>query len=161
MLVAGVAGSGKSTVGGVLAQQLGAHFVDGDSLHPAANLAKMSAGLPLDDIDRAPWLDAIVDVAASEPNIVIACSALARRHRDRLRQIPHVRFVFLELDQADAEGRAAARTGHFMSAAMVASQFATLEQPRPEEADLIVVDASTDVAAVVARAGLWLNSIDG
>lgn len=159
--MAGVAGSGKSTVGAALADRLGARFIDGDSLHPTANVAKMSAGQPLDDHDRRPWLDAIVDAATTEPNVVIACSALARRYRDRLRQIHDVRFVFLELGQVAAEARTAARSDHFMSAAMVASQFDDLEQPGPEETDLIVVDASTDVTTIVAAAGLWLSSVDG
>lgn len=149
VVVAGVAGSGKSTVGAALSQCLGARFVDGDTLHPAANVEKMTAGQPLDDTERWPWLDAIVDVASAERDIIVACSALGRRHRDRLRQIPGLHIVFLELNQQLAESRAEDRTDHFMSAEMVASQFAALELPTSAEADVVTVDASADLRTIV------------
>lgn len=146
VVVAGVAGSGKSTVGAALSVRLGARFVDGDTLHSAANVEKMTSGAPLDDDDRWPWLDAIVRVAAPESHIVVACSALGRRHRDRLRQIPGLRIVFLALDQQLAESRAEARTDHFMSADMIASQFQSLELPG---AAVVTVDASVSLATLV------------
>lgn len=150
VIVGGVAGAGKSEVGVRLADRLGARFIDGDSLHPESNVAKMTAGEPLGDADRWPWLDAIVELASTEEHIVVACSALALRYRDRLRAVPGVRFVFLEVDQELAAARVAARSGHFMGAAMVASQFETLERPQPEENDVTVIDASTALDDVVA-----------
>lgn len=149
IVIAGVAGSGKSTIGAALAERLGSHFVDGDDLHPQANIDKMTAGVPLDDADRRPWLDAIVDRARTDDQIVLACSALRESHRDRLRQIPDVRFVFLDLEQAVAEARAAARTDHFMGAAMVESQFATLETPTPDEPDVMILDGTRTVEDLV------------
>jgi gluconokinase len=135
-----------------LAERLGARFVDGDSLHPAANVAKMAAGTPLDDDDRWPWLARVRAELRTGAPVVIACSALKRRYRDLLRHADGVRFVFLDLTVEAAHARAAARTGHFMSAAMVDSQFAALERPTADESDVFVVDATAPVGAVVAAA---------
>ena len=133
VVVMGVSGSGKTTVGAALADAFGLRFVDGDALHPAANVAKMAAGIPLDDADRAPWLDAIGAVLAAGP-VVVACSALKRAYRDRLRAAaPGLQLVFLDGDRALLASRMTARPGHFMPASLLDSQLATLERPEPDE----------------------------
>ena len=157
VVVIGVAGSGKTTVGRQLAERLGAEFVDGDSLHSAANVAKMVAGTPLDDADRWPWLTSIREVLHRSDRIVVACSGLRRAYRDHLRG-DGVRFVFLDLDLATAEERAAERPGHFMGPGMVVSQFETLERPTVVEPDVITIDATADVDTVVSAAWFALAS---
>lgn len=136
VVVCGIAGSGKSTIGLLLAERVGAAFIDGDDLHPPANVAKMAAGHPLDDTDREPWLAAIgdwIDRRLSEGRAgVVTCSALKRRYRDTLRR-PGVCFVFLRVSQELAERRVADRPEHFMPASLVASQLADLELPQPDE----------------------------
>lgn len=149
----GVSGSGKSTVGAAVAARLGWAFVDGDSLHPAANVAKMRSGQPLDDNDRAPWLDAIAAqldawIAAHTPG-VIACSALKRRYRDRLiRGDASVRLIYLRGAREDIAKRLTSRRGHFMPPELLDSQFAALEPPAPDE-NPIVADVDRPVAAIV------------
>ena len=150
VVVMGVAGSGKSAVGEALAVALGARFVDADSLHPDANVAKMSAGVPLTDDDRWPWLERVRDELAGDAPIVVACSALRRRYRDVLRGAGGVGFVLLDVDQRTATERATHREGHFMGAGMVASQFEALEPPAGDEPDVLVVDASPPVDQLVA-----------
>ena len=147
VVVAGVAGSGKTTVGQLLARRLGWQFADGDSFHPAANVAKMRAGLPLSDADREPWLAAITswmdDIIASGQSAVLACSALKRRYRDELLGgRDHVMMVFLMITQAQDEARLQARTGHFFHEPLMASQFAALEPPAPDERQVHQVPAS-------------------
>jgi carbohydrate kinase (thermoresistant glucokinase family) len=149
VVVMGVSGSGKSTVGAALADALGVRFVDGDSLHPAANVAKMAAGIPLDDADRAPWLDAVAAVLA-EGSVVIACSALRRVYRDRLRAAaPTLELVFLDGSRQLLASRMAARPGHFMPTALLDSQLATLEVPGDDEHPL-TIDVAAPVAEIVA-----------
>ena len=144
-IVSGVSGSGKSTVGSELARELGVPFLDGDELHPPANIAKMAAGHPLDDADRAPWLAALaarISAMAQVRGGVIACSALKRSYRDVLRAAsPGVCFVQLVLDRAAALDRVAHRTGHFMPAALVDSQLAGFEPLQPDEPG-IALDAT-------------------
>lgn len=132
----GVTGSGKSTLGIALARALGWQFVEGDTLHPAANLKKMAAGLPLDDQDRAPFLENVAKtLAESRPHgIVVACSALKRRYRDQLRAAePDILFVLPLLTRAQLEGRLKGRAEHFMPASLLDSQLATLEPPNVDE----------------------------
>jgi len=149
VVVMGVSGSGKSTVGAALADALGLRFVDGDSLHPAANVAKMAAGIPLDDADRAPWLDAIGQVLAAGP-VVVACSALKGQYRDRLRAAaPTLQLVFLDGSRTLLASRMAARPGHFMPTSLLDSQLATLEVPGPDE-HALTVDVATPVARLVS-----------
>jgi gluconokinase len=146
----GVSGSGKSTVGAALAQRLGVPFVDADSLHPPANIAKMAAGQPLDDEDRHPWLERIGDwLADHRGGGVVSCSALKRGYRNQLRaHCPQVRFLHLS-GSADVIGRRlAARAGHFMPAALLRSQLDTLEPLGTDEAG-VTVDADQDVEAIV------------
>jgi gluconokinase len=154
VVVAGVAGSGKSTAGAALARRLHTEFADGDAFHPRANVAKMRAGAPLTDADRDPWLRAIerwMDkrIAASLPG-VIACSALHRAYRDRLlRGRPAARMVFLAVTPQVAAARLAGRPGHFFPERLLDSQFATLEPPGPDER-VLVVDAGQPLAVLVA-----------
>ncbi len=153
VVVMGVAGSGKSTVGRLLAARLGADFIEGDDLHPAENRAKMSRGEPLDDADRAPWLATLVAVAeerrAGGRDVVLSCSALRRRYRDRLRGIGRpLLFVHLHGSEAVIRARMSARTDHFMPTSLIASQIATLEPPVGEP-DVSEVDIDGDPAAIV------------
>lgn len=146
VVVAGVSGSGKSTVGTLLAGRLGWGFKDGDSLHPAANIAKMAAGDPLTDADRRPWLLAVVGwiderVAAGRP-AVVACSALKRGYRDQLVDgRPAVGIAFLDVGREAAAARVAARRDHFCPPNLIESQFADLEPPTPDEPRVVLVAA--------------------
>lgn len=156
IIVMGVSGSGKSTIGALLAEALGWPFADADGFHPAANVAKMAAGQPLTDADRWPWLDAIAaHIGASrtaEQPVVVACSALRRAYRERLRA-GHGDLIFLHLAGAPEviATRQAARQGHFMPPSLMASQFATLEDPAAE-ADAVTVSVSASPHEVVAAA---------
>jgi carbohydrate kinase (thermoresistant glucokinase family) len=156
IIVMGVSGSGKSTIGVLLAEALGWPFADADGFHPAANIAKMAAGQPLTDEDRWPWLDAIAahigaSRTAGQP-VVVACSALRRAYRERLRA-GHGDLIFLHLAGAPAviAERQAARQGHFMPPSLMASQFATLEDPA-EEVDAVTVSVSASPHEVVVAA---------
>jgi gluconokinase len=142
IVVMGVSGCGKSTVGRGLAASLGLPFVEGDDLHPAANVARMVAGLPLTDEDRAGWLDAIAarlaEPAAHRHGVVVACSALKRRYRDRLRTgAPDLRLVYLHGDGGLVASRLASRQGHYMPASLLPSQIAILQPPEPDERALV------------------------
>lgn len=151
LLVMGVSGSGKSSFGAALAEALALPFADADAFHPAANIAKMQAGTPLTDADRWPWLDALGAWLAARPGVV-ACSALRRAYRDRLRQAaPGLRLLYLEGAPALIAARQAARPGHFMPQSLMASQFATLEPPGPDENPL-VLDVAQPLDQLVAQA---------
>ncbi len=156
LVVMGVSGSGKSTVGALVGEHLGWPFEDGDAFHPPANVAKMSAGTPLTDEDRWPWLAAIaarIDHARQGGSgVVVGCSALKRAYRDMLRDgHADVRFLNLTGSPELIMARQAARRGHFMPAGLIASQFATLEPP-DTEADVIDLDVAEEPEAIVARA---------
>ena len=159
LVVMGVSGSGKSTVGAALAQRLRVPFADADDFHPPANVAKMSAGIPLDDDDRWPWLDALGGWLAEHDDAggVLSCSALKVAYRDRLRaRAPRTHFLHLDGPREVIARRQAGRPGHFMPAALLDSQFATLEPLRPSEPGLVVdVDQSVDaiVEEYLARSG--------
>lgn len=160
LVLMGVAGSGKSTVAALLAGRLGWDFEEGDDLHPAANVAKMAAGHPLDDADRAPWLAIVAEwirerTDAGRPGIV-TCSALKRVYRDVLRG-DHVVFVYLSGSRALIASRLTARHGHFMPAALLESQFETLEPPAPGERSIEVsIDpgSTAEADAIIDRLGL-------
>ena len=143
IVVMGVSGSGKSTVGAALAQRLRVPFADADDFHPEANIAKMTAGHALDDDDRRPWLDSIGEwLAAHAEGGVMSCSALKRTYRDQLREhCPDVDFLHLAGTPEVIGRRQASRPGHFMPASLLASQFETLE---PLAADEHGVDVNVD-----------------
>ncbi|NGM19527.1 gluconokinase [Roseomonas stagni] len=154
VVVMGVSGAGKSTIGQAIATALGLPFADADDFHPAANITKMSRGEALNDDDRWPWLAAIgAHLAAHRGRgCVVTCSALKRAYRDALRQAaPDLRLVFLTGDPALVAARQAARQNHFMPASLVASQFATLEPPAPEEA-AITLDVGPAPATLATAA---------
>jgi gluconokinase len=134
----GVCGCGKSTVGAALAQQLGTPFIEGDKFHPAANVAKMSAGVPLDDADRAGWLQALADeigkARARGEGLVVSCSALKRRYRDLLRQAdPELRFAHLQGPRELIADRLGRRADHYMPPALLDSQLRDLEPLQDDE----------------------------
>jgi gluconokinase len=154
VILMGVAGSGKSTVGLRLAGELGWAFCEGDDLHPPENVAKMARGEPLTDDDRWPWLARlrarIVETLATGQNLVVTCSALKAAYRRVLKDGDEpVRFVYLQIPPALVAERVAHRQGHFMKAAMVDSQFAALEAPTPSEA--LVIDAAAPIDDSIAR----------
>ncbi|MFB1294020.1 gluconokinase [Mycobacterium sp. pW049] len=147
IVVMGVSGSGKSTVGAALAQRLRVPFADADDFHPPANIAKMTAGHPLDDTDRYPWLEAIGEWLAQHPDGgVMSCSALKRVYRDQLRQhCAEIEFLHLVGSPETIGRRQASRPGHFMPAALLASQFETLQPLEPDERGVAIdVDQSID-----------------
>ncbi|MEP6482439.1 MAG: gluconokinase [Rhodoglobus sp.] len=153
LVVMGVSGSGKSTVGVLIAQRLGVPFVDADDLHPAANVAKMAAGIPLTDDDRWPWLASVGMAlhAASATGLVMACSALKREYRQAiLAEAPGVRFVYLEGSPALLAERMGHREGHFMPASLLASQLATLEPLAADEPGVTVSIDGTPVGVATA-----------
>ena len=158
IVVMGVSAAGKTTVGLALAAELGCPFADADDLHPAANLSKMAAGVPLDDEDRWPWLSAVGRTLAGADAIVVACSALRRVYRDRIREsAPDAFFVFLDGDAAVLHARIAARIGHFMPPALLDSQLALLEPLQSDEVGArIYVDGTpqeVEAAAIAAVRG--------
>lgn len=146
----GVAGCGKSEIGARLAAALGVPLVEGDTFHPPANVSKMRAGVPLDDGDRAGWLQALGEQLAAHPGgAVLACSALKRAYRETLRgAAPGLAFVHLRLPLAQARERVANRPGHFYPPSLVDSQFAALEDPAGE-ARVVTIDAALPPEAVV------------
>jgi gluconokinase len=150
LVVMGVSGSGKSTIADALAKRLDWRFEDGDKFHPASNVAKMSAGQPLTDEDRWPWLQAIADeidrLCGKGQRAVVACSALRRAYRNVLvHGRDDVRIVFLDGTEALIAGRLAARRGHFMPPGLLASQFKTLEPPTADERPVTVsIDATVE-----------------
>jgi gluconokinase len=149
VIVTGVAGAGKTTIGARLARELGWKFYEGDDLHPAANIEKMRHGEPLDDRDRAPWLASLRELIRAAldrgDNAVVACSALKEAYRAMLRVAPEVVFVYLRIDPLLAEKRMARRAGHFMDPTLAKSQFAALEEP----ADALTIDAALSPEEIV------------
>jgi gluconokinase len=151
VLLMGVSGAGKTTVGRLLASQLGWQFADGDDYHPAANVEKMRNGIPLTDADRAPWLETLRAViagwTAEGKNAVLACSALKREYREFLLVGPEVKVVYLRGAPELLRQRLHARIGHFMTEQMLASQLAALEEPE----NAVVVEIDRPVAEIVAE----------
>ena len=152
VVVMGVTGAGKTTVGQQLAAALGAEFVDADDYHPPENVAKMRAGVPLDDDDRRPWLArlnaALREQAARGASVVLACSALKGAYRTiLLAEVPAARLVYLRGGRDQIAARLATRRGHYMDPALLDSQFAALEEPT----DAIVVDVAATPGSIVAE----------
>ncbi|MET9363786.1 gluconokinase [Streptomyces sp. NPDC006632] len=161
IVVMGVAGTGKTTIGPLVAARLGVPYAEGDDFHPAANVAKMSAGIALDDADRGPWLDAIGAWAHGRAGLggVVSSSALKRSYRDRLRAAaPGIVFLHLTGDRALIERRMAERKGHFMPAALLDSQFATLQPLGADEAG-VAVDVSGTPEDIAERAAAALRTL--
>ncbi|OAV51923.1 gluconokinase [Rhizobium sp. WYCCWR10014] len=164
IIVMGVSGCGKSSVGEKLAEALHLAFVEGDALHPAANVEKMSKGIPLTDEDRMPWLDRIgEDMKASlekSEGIIVSCSALKRIYRDRLRAAAggNLFFVYLEGSKALLTKRMGARKGHFMPASLLESQLATLEPPTGEPG-VVTVDIDDTIEGIAATALKGLSAL--
>lgn len=160
VVVMGVSAAGKSTAGRLLAERLGTDYLDADDLHPTSNRAKMSAGTPLTDEDRMPWLDRVGDelAARSTSGAVIACSALRRIYRDRIRaRVPGVVFVHLHGSDELLAERAAARTDHFMPPSLLQSQLDTLEPLTPDEFGL-TVDVAPPPDTIARAAVEWLET---
>ncbi|AKF36323.1 gluconokinase [Yersinia enterocolitica] len=162
IIVMGVSGSGKTTVGEAVARRIHAKFIDGDDLHPRANIQKMGSGHPLNDEDRMPWLERLSDAAYSlhhkNESGIIVCSALKRRYRDRLREgNPEMVFLYLKGSFDVIMERLKARSGHFMPTDLLKSQFEALEEPGSEEPDVICVDIDADIDEVVQRCVLALE----
>ncbi|KMN33460.1 MULTISPECIES: gluconokinase [unclassified Chromobacterium] len=159
----GVSGCGKSALAARLAHCLPCAVLDGDFLHPRANIDKMAAGVPLDDADRHPWLAALSDAAyamqRSNPLSIIVCSALKRQYRDQLRAgNPQLSFLYLKGDFELILQRLRTRQGHFQKADMLASQFAALEEPGSDEGDVHALDISRPLDEVAASAVQWIQS---
>ncbi len=172
LIVMGVSGSGKSTIGAELARKIGAEFVEGDDLHPAANRRKMASGLPLNDEDRRPWLHAIARAIQNRDagDLVISCSALRRRYRDIIREqaAKPVLFLYLRGSESQLRSRLAQRKDHFMPALLLASQLEALEPPDPDEPHLSI-DIGQPAMALIAELedgietlpdGWWVQNCD-
>jgi gluconokinase len=163
IIAMGVSGSGKTVIGEALAERLGLRMLEGDTFHPAANVKKMSAGIPLTDADRWPWLDAIGAAIRDAPDgVIVACSALRRVYRERLAAaaVRPLLYLFLEASRETLAARLANRKGHFMPASLLDSQLATLEPPGPNEPVIRIsveppIDAVVEaVLAALARHGI-------
>jgi len=150
-IVMGVSGSGKTTVGVLLAAQMGCEFADADDYHPSANVAKMRAGTPLNDADRAPWLDVLRELIRehleANQHLVLACSALKAAYREHLEVSADVKVIYLKGDYAIIAERLRNRHGHYMPPRLLDSQFDALEEPR----DALIVDAAQSPEAIVVQ----------
>jgi gluconokinase len=162
VIVMGVVGAGKTTVGHLLAQELGWHFADADDFHPAVNVEKMRKGVSLTDVDRAPWLAAlraaVIQWDAQDENVVLACSALKRVYRDELRA-SLVKFVYLKGSRELVLARLRARHGHFANESILSTQLEDLEEP--DDAITVPIDRAPDaiVAEVIAKLKRGANSV--
>lgn len=152
IVIMGVSGCGKSSVGEGLAERLGIPYRDGDDLHPPANVEKMRAGIPLTDADRWPWLDRVAATLRDGAPVIVGCSALRRAYRDRLRAGAGgpLRFIHLTGDRDLIAGRMSGRTGHYMPPSLLDSQFAALDPPGPDEA--LTIDIDQPLSAIISAA---------
>jgi gluconokinase len=160
LVVMGVSGCGKSSLGVAVAADLALPLIEGDDFHPPANIEKMRAGIALTDGDRAGWLEVLgTELAKREGGAVLTCSALKRAYRERLRAVvPTLRFVFMEISPADAQSRVESRAGaHIFPGSLVASQFATLESP-VGEAGVLAVPATAPLSSLTKQVHDWLAS---
>lgn len=151
VIVMGVVGAGKTTVGRLLAESMGWHFADADDFHSPANIAKIEQGIPLNDADREPWLERLrgylLKRQSERLNVVLACSALRGSYRERLRIVPDVRFIYLKGDAKLIAERLRARHGHFAGEQILESQYADLEEPQ----DAITIEISKSPAGIVSE----------
>ncbi len=165
LVIMGVSGSGKSTLGTALAERMGMDMIDGDDLHLPESIEKMRAGIALDDDDRWPWLDRIASLLSarsSRPGLIVACSALRRAYRDRIRrQATGVRFVFLDGSFELIRQRMTLRVAHYMQPELLQSQFSTLERPESDETDILPLLIHRPVADLVELALLGLHPAPG
>ncbi|AVF36289.1 gluconokinase [Rahnella sikkimica] len=164
IILMGVSGSGKSTVGAALAREINAKFIDGDDLHPRANIQKMASGTPLNDDDRAPWLLRLNDAAYSlrhkNETGIIVCSALKRRYRDALRKDNEgMVFIYMKGSFDVIAERLKARAGHFMPTDLLRSQFDALEEPGEDEPDVLRVNIDHQFEGVVDRCVAALKTL--
>lgn len=155
-ILMGVSGCGKSLIGSKIAALLSAKFIDGDDLHPAKNIDKMSQGIPLTDEDRLPWLERLNDASYSlyrkNETGFIVCSSLKKQYRDILRKgSPHVHFLWLDGDYNIILERMQRRAGHYMPAGLLQSQFDALERPQAEERDVVRIDINHDIEHVTEQ----------
>jgi gluconokinase len=163
VVVMGVSGCGKSTVGRLLADMQGLHYVEGDELHPPENVARMAAGIALTDADRHGWLQAVADQLANPTShaggVVVSCSALKRSYRDRLRMAaPGLRFVHLHGSAALLSERLAQRKGHYMPPSLLQSQLDTLETPASDE-QVLLLSIEPTPQQLAEQAAAWLNTL--
>ena len=160
LVIMGVAGCGKSSLGAALAQRLNVELIEGDDHHSAANREKMQQGTPLTDADRAGWLASLGGLLAQHSRVVLTCSALRRHYREQLRNAsPGLRFVFLDITPEQARERVAARASHFFNSTLVDSQFATLETPVGEPG-VLRVDAAEPLPQLVEQVIAWATVAD-
>jgi gluconokinase len=159
VVIMGVAGCGKSSLGAAVAQAEGLPLIEGDDHHSATSRDKMRQGIALTDADREGWLARLAAELQTQPNgQVLTCSALRRRYRDVLRAaVPGLRFVFLDITRSEATARVAARASHFLSSSLVDSQFATLESPVGEHG-VLRVDATAPLPQLQAQVSAWLHT---
>jgi len=156
----GVSGAGKSTVGRSLAELGGREFVDADDLHPMENRLKMAAGTPLTDDDRLPWLDAVADSLGAESRPIVACSALRRAYRERLRaSVPGLGFVYLSGDRDTIGARLSGRSHEFMPESLMSTQFDTLEPP-VDEPRVLELDVRRPVRDLAEAAIAWIHRLE-
>ena len=160
VVVMGVSGAGKSTVGRRIAESAGRHFIDADDLHPLASRNKMAAGIPLTDADRKPWLEAVADAVLVHDGAVVACSALKRIYREQLRaDLPGLRFVYLSGDDETIRARLRARSHEFMPESLLSTQLETLEPPSGE-ADVLELDIRLPITELAEASILWLHRLE-
>ncbi len=154
VVIWGVAGVGKTTIGQLLARELGWKFSEADDFHPQANIDKMRSGIPLTDEDRQPWLeelrDAIKQALAANEDMILACSVLKKKYRDRLKVSDQVRFVFLRGDRKRIRKQLRQRRGHFMNPNLLESQFTDLEEPMPAE-DVLALEVGGEPRELVKQ----------
>ena len=162
VIVFGVSGAGKTTIGKLLTEEVGWHFYEADDFHSQANIEKMHRGIPLTDADRWPWLESLRQLIERSleagANAVLACSALKRAYRDRLRASDEVKLVFLRGNYALIEKQLRRRRGHFMSPELLRSQFAELEEPKPDE-DVLTIELGRTPQELVAEIKIKLHVV--
>ncbi|MFT6658071.1 gluconokinase [Maritalea sp.] len=157
IFVIGVSGTGKSTIAKALSDAIDGNFLDADDFHSADNVASMASGVPLTDDMRAGWLQDVCDATlAQNTNTTVACSALKKIYRDAIRaRVANCRFVFLDVNTQVLAQRIASRTAHYMPVGLLASQLQTLQLPAPDETDIVTIDGTLPIKAIIQKAIVW------